>query len=135
MGGVSSLVATHLADALGGADAVEVSIRWELRNRAGADSVEFTDRLGLDYEVIEAGRWYTRTPLSVRHVQIGDTSTRVARIDTLEQFTLPSSLGTGTAVTRIGFSSAATTSALLTIKRVGFSGGAAATASLVLGGP
>lgn len=121
MGGVTSLVAAAMADGLGGADGVEIAIRWDLKDRAGADSVEFMDRLGLDYEVVLDGRRQTIMPLSeVRNVRIGATATRVARIDTPEQFTLPLTLGTGTATTRIGFSSAASTSALLVAKRIGF---------------
>ncbi len=121
MGGVTSLVAAHLADELGGADTVEVAIRWDLRDRAGADSVEFMDRLGLDYEVVQDGQRRTVMPLSdARRIRIGDSVTRVARIDTPEQFTLPLTLGTTTAVTRIGFGSAAATSALLAVKRIGF---------------
>ncbi|MBF6300273.1 saccharopine dehydrogenase [Nocardia amamiensis] len=121
MGGVTSLVAAHLADQVRGADTVEVAIRWDLRDRAGADSVEFMDRLGLDYEVVEGGQRRTVMPLSdVRRTRIGDRVTRVARIDTPEQFTLPLTVGATTAVTRIGFSSAASTSALLAVKRIGF---------------
>ncbi|WP_435592100.1 saccharopine dehydrogenase [Nocardia sp. bgisy118] len=121
MGGVTSLVAAHLAEELGGADTVEVAIRWDLRDRAGADSVEFMDRLGLDYEVVQDGQRHTIMPLTdSRRVRIGDTLTRVVRIDTPEQFTLPLTLGTVTAATRIGFSSAASTSALLAVKRLGF---------------
>jgi hypothetical protein len=121
MGGVTSLVAAHLAAELGGADAVEVAVRWDMKDRAGADSVEFMDRLGLDYEVVRDGQRHTVMPLSdVRRVRIGDAVTRVARIDTPEQFTLPLTLGAATATTRIGFSSALSTSALLAVKRLGF---------------
>lgn len=121
MGGVSSLVAAHLAAGVGGADVVEVAIRWDVGARAGVDSVEFMDRLGLDYEIVRDGRRHTVAPLSeVRRVRIGDDVTRVARIDTPEQFTLPLTLGTTTATTRIGFSSAASTAALLAVKRLGF---------------
>ncbi|WP_461006573.1 saccharopine dehydrogenase family protein [Streptomyces capparidis] len=121
MGGVTSLVAAHLAAVLGGADTVEVAVRWDLKDRAGADSVEFMDRLGLDYEVRQDGRWRTVTPLSdVRRVRVGDIPTRVARVDTPEQFTLPLTLGATTAATRIGFSSTASTSSLLAVKRLGF---------------
>ncbi|MFD1547384.1 saccharopine dehydrogenase [Nonomuraea guangzhouensis] len=120
MGGVVNLVAAALAAALGGADQAEVAIRWDLADQAGADSVEFMDRLGLDYEVVENGRRRLVMPLSdTRRVRIGDTLTRVARIDTPEQFTLPLTLGVTTATTRIGFSSTATTSALLAAKRTG----------------
>ncbi|MEU7135983.1 saccharopine dehydrogenase [Streptomyces sp. NPDC046261] len=121
MGGVSSLVTAALAHGLGGAERVETAIRWDLRDRAGADSVEFMDRLGLDFEVVEAGHRRTVMPLSdVRRVRIGTATTKVARIDTPEQFTLPLTLGSASAITRIGFSSAASTSALLAAKRLGF---------------
>ncbi|MBB5961043.1 saccharopine dehydrogenase [Planomonospora venezuelensis] len=121
MGGVSSLVAAALATELGGAETVEIAVRWDAKDRAGADSVEFMDRLGLDYEITEGGRLRLVAPLSdVRHVVIGASRTRVARIDTPEQFTLPITLGASTAVTRIGFDSPAMTSALLAVKRSGF---------------
>ncbi|WP_143591482.1 saccharopine dehydrogenase [Thermoactinospora rubra] len=120
MGGVTNLVAAALAAELGGADRVEVAIRWDLADQAGADSVEFMDRLGLDYEVVENGRRRLVMPLSdTRSVRIGETPTCVARIDTPEQFTLPLTLGADTAITRIGFSSTASTLALLAVKRTG----------------
>ncbi|MEV0149426.1 MULTISPECIES: saccharopine dehydrogenase [unclassified Nonomuraea] len=120
MGGVTNLVAAALAAELGGVDRVEVAIRWDLADQAGADSVEFMDRLGLDYEVVQEGRRRLVMPLTdTRRVRIGDTVTCVARIDTPEQFTLPLALGATTATTRIGFSSTATTSALLAVKRTG----------------
>lgn len=121
MGGVTSLAVAALAHELGGADTVDVAIRWDLNDRAGTDSVEFMDRLGLDYEIVEDGRRRSVAPLGdARRVRIGAFPTRVARIDTPEQFTLPLTLGTTTAVTRIGFDSAASTTALLAAKRIGF---------------
>ncbi|GAA3023895.1 hypothetical protein GCM10010519_60550 [Streptomyces lactacystinicus] len=121
MGGVTSLVAAALADRLGGAERIETAIRWDLADRAGADSVEFMDRLGLDYEVIEDGRRHSVAPLSrPRTVRIGDTPTLVAGIDTPEQFTLPLTLGATTAATRIGFSSRSSTTALLAARHAGF---------------
>ncbi|MEV6977033.1 saccharopine dehydrogenase [Kitasatospora sp. NPDC093806] len=121
MGGTVSLVAAALADRLGGADRVETAIRWDLTDRAGADSVEFMDRLGLDYEMIRDGRRRAVTPLSdARTVPVGDHPTRAACIDTPEQFTLPLTLGATTATTRIGFSSALGTRALLAAKHTGF---------------
>lgn len=121
MGGVSALVAAALAHELGGASAVELAIRYDLKDRAGADSVEFMDRLGLDYEVTEAGQRRMIMPLSgAGYVTIGEHRTKVARIDTPEQFTLPLSLGVDTAITRIGFSQNLSTSMLLALKRSGF---------------
>ncbi|MEV7270261.1 saccharopine dehydrogenase [Streptomyces bacillaris] len=121
MGGVVPLAAAALAGRLGGADGVETAVRWDLADRSGADSIEFMDRLGLDFEVVTDGRHRTVSPLSEpRTVPIGGERTKVARIDTPEQFTLPLTLGVSTATTRIGFSSAAGTSALLAVKRLGF---------------
>ncbi|MFE6926330.1 saccharopine dehydrogenase [Nocardia sp. NPDC057663] len=120
MGGVVGLVAANLAAELGGMDTAEVAIRWDLRDRAGADSVEFMDRLGLDYEVVRDGQRHMVMPLSaVERVVIGGHRTKVALIDTPEQFTFPLTLGATTAATRIGFSSAAATSALLAAKHLG----------------
>ncbi len=121
MGGVSSLVAAALAADLGGAERIEIAVRWDTADRAGADSVEFMDRLGVDFEVVERGARRLATPLTdTRTVGIGGAPVRVARIDTPEQFTFPLTLGATTAATRIGFSSPATTRALLALRRTGF---------------
>lgn len=121
MGGVTGLVTAALAYELGGAAAVEIAIRYDLKDRAGTDSVEFMDRLGLDYEVTEGGRRRMIMPLSgAGTVTIGGHRTKVARIDTPEQFTLPLVLGVDTAITRIGFSANSSTSTLLALRRTGF---------------
>ncbi|GHF69126.1 hypothetical protein GCM10010218_58120 [Streptomyces mashuensis] len=121
MGGVTALVTAALAETLGGASAVEIAIRYDLKDRAGTDSVEFMDRLGLDYEVTIGGERRMIMPLSgAGHVTIGGHRTKVARIDTPEQFTLPLSLGVDTAITRIGFSANSSTSTLLALKKTGF---------------
>ncbi|MBD3933296.1 saccharopine dehydrogenase [Streptomyces chumphonensis] len=121
MGGVSSIAAAALAEELGGAERVETAVRWDMADRSGADSVEFMDRLGVRFEVIEGGRRRLAAPLTdARTVRIGPGPVRVARIDTPEQFTLPLTLGTATAATRIGFSSAGATRALLALGGAGF---------------
>ncbi|WP_026554948.1 hypothetical protein [Arthrobacter sp. 35W] len=121
MGGVVSLVSASLIDGLGGADSVDVAIRYDVNDSAGADSVDFIDRLGQDYEVHSGGSPATVRPLSdARWVDIGGHRTKVARLDTPEQLTLPLTRGVATAATRIGFSSAASTTALLAAKAVGF---------------
>ncbi|MFG2749937.1 saccharopine dehydrogenase family protein [Streptomyces xanthophaeus] len=121
MGGVVPLVAAALAERLGGADRVETAIRYDLADRSGADSVEFMDRLGVDFEVREEGRTVSVTPLSGARTQaVGEHRTKVARIDTPEQFTLPLTLGARTVTTRIGFSSTAATSTLVGLGRIGF---------------
>lgn len=121
MGGITSLLAAALHHELGGAQRVEIAIRYDLGDRAGADSVDFMDRLGLDYEVVVDGQRREVMPLSdVRSVDVAGSRTKVASIDTPEQFTLPLTLGVDTAVTRIGFSSNASTSTLLAVKKLGF---------------
>ncbi|MFD0365997.1 saccharopine dehydrogenase [Nocardia sp. GCM10030253] len=121
MGGVTGLVAAALAEKVGGATTVDIAIRYALADRAGADSVEFMDRLGQEFEVVDRGVRRMTMPLrDSRHVRIGETMTRVGRIDTPEQFTLPLTLGAETAVTRIGFDSNAASTALLTAARLGF---------------
>lgn len=120
MGGVTSLVVAALADELDEATCVEIAVRYDLADRAGVDSVEFVDRLGLDYEVMENGARRMVMPLSdSRTVDISGTRTKVARIDTPEQFTLPLTLGVDTATTRIGFSANASTTALIAAKKTG----------------
>ncbi|WP_248760358.1 saccharopine dehydrogenase [Pseudarthrobacter sp. SSS035] len=120
MGGVISLVAATLAEDADGAQQVDVAIRYDTNDRAGADSVDFMDRLGHDFEVRKDGRPVIVSPLSdTRSVDIAGHRTKVARLDTPEQFTFPMTLGAGTAATRIGFSSNASTSALLAAKAVG----------------
>ncbi|MFF8956829.1 saccharopine dehydrogenase [Streptomyces sp. NPDC014894] len=121
MGGVVPLAAAALAERLGGADSVDTAIRYDLADRSGADSVEFMDRLGVDFEVLEEGRGKVVSPLTgTRTVAVGRDRTKVARIDTPEQFTLPLTLGARTVTTRIGFSSASSTSALIALGRAGF---------------
>ncbi|MGW5875085.1 SDR family NAD(P)-dependent oxidoreductase [Nocardiopsis terrae] len=121
MGGVTSLVAAALAQELGGAERVETAVRWDMSDRAGADSVDFMDRLGIDFETVEDGRRRLTAPLSgARTARIGDDSVRVARIDTPEQYTFPLTLGATTAATRLGFSSPAATRMLLALRGVGF---------------
>ncbi|MEV5680278.1 saccharopine dehydrogenase [Streptomyces sp. NPDC052179] len=121
MGGVVPLVTAALAERLGGVESVDTAIRYDLADRAGADSVEFMDRLGVDFEVLEEGRGKVVSPLtSARTLAIGQDRTRVARIDTPEQFTLPLTLGARTVTTRIGFSSNSSTSTLIALGRTGF---------------
>ena len=121
MGGIVNIVAATLIRDLGGADSVDVAIRYDVNDRAGADSVDFIDRLGRDYEVRREGVAVTVSPLSdARWVDIGGHRTRVARLDTPEQFTLPLTMGVRSVDTRIGFSSNASSAALLAAKSVGF---------------
>lgn len=120
MGGVTNIVAAALAQETGGADQIDVAIRYDINDQAGADSVDFMDRLGLDFEVRKRGQAAVVSPLTdARWVDIAGHRTKVARLDTPEQFTLPLTIGAGSVATRIGFSSNASTTALLAARAVG----------------
>ena len=120
MGGVTPIVVAALADEVGGATTIDVAIRYDVSDSAGPDSVDFIDRLGHDFEVMQNGNPTTVSPLTdARWVDFPGSRTKVVRIDTPEQFTFPMTLGAETASTRIGFSSHASTSALLAAKGVG----------------
>lgn len=120
MGGVVSIVAASLAEDLGGLQQIDVAIRYDTNDRAGADSVDFIDRLGQDFEITENGHPHVVSPLSdTRWVDIAGYRTKVARLDTPEQLTFPMTLGATSAATRIGFSSNASTTALLVAKTMG----------------
>lgn len=121
MGGVVNIVAASLSHELGGAESVDIAIRYDVNDRAGVDSVDFMDRLGQDFEVRSGGALATVSPLSdAGWTDIGGYRTKVARLDTPEQVTLPITVGIGSVTTKIGFSSNASTSALLAAKTVGF---------------
>ncbi|WP_425860995.1 saccharopine dehydrogenase [Arthrobacter sp. TWP1-1] len=121
MGGIVNLVAASLSHELGGAQNVEVAIRYDVNDRAGKDSVDFIDRLGHDYEVRRDGKPEMVSPLSdAQWVDIGGHRTKVALLDTPEQLTLPLTLGVKSATTRIGFSSNTSTTTLLAAKALGF---------------
>jgi saccharopine dehydrogenase-like NADP-dependent oxidoreductase len=120
MGGVTNIVAAGLAQDAGGGDRIDVAIRYDINDQAGADSVDFMDRLGLDYEVRKGGQAAVVRPLTdARWVDIAGHRTKVARLDTPEQFTLPLTIGAGSVATRIGFSSNTSTTALLAARAVG----------------
>jgi len=120
MGGVTSTVAAALAQEVGEAAEVDISIRYDTNDQAGADSVDFMDRLGLEFEARKGGKAAVVRPLTdTRWVDIAGHRTKVARLDTPEQFTLPLTLGAGSVATRIGFSSNTSTTALLAARAVG----------------
>ncbi len=121
MGGVSSLVAAELAHDLDGLSELDISVRYDLKDRAGTDSVEFMDQLGVDFEIVQAGQRRKVMPLTgAQTVRIGENPTYVARLDTPEQFTIPLTLGAGTVSTRIGFSANSSTRMLVALGKAGF---------------
>lgn len=120
MGGVTNVVAAALAQDAGGGDQIDVAIRYDINDKAGVDSVDFMDRLGLDFEIRKGGQAAVVRPLTdARWVDIAGHRTKVARLDTPEQFTLPLTIGAGSVATRIGFSSNTSTTALLAARAAG----------------
>ncbi|MFP2933543.1 hypothetical protein ACLESO_52060 [Pyxidicoccus sp. 3LG] len=109
------------APRLGSIERVEVGIRFALSDAAGPDSLEYMDRLGLSFEVTEKGSEQWVVPLTDgRRVTFSDgRHTRVFRLDTPEQATLPLVLGARTVATRLGFDSGAVTWLLAALQRLG----------------
>lgn len=121
MGGVASLAAGRLAETVGPAASIEVSILYALADRAGADSFDFVDRMAEPFEVTVGG--VARTVHAVtdgRRVAFdGAGQARVYRIDTPEQATLPLTTGARTVETRIGYDSALATWSLRAMRTTG----------------
>ncbi|MDY7224885.1 saccharopine dehydrogenase family protein [Hyalangium rubrum] len=120
MGGVVPLVGAALARELGGATSVETSILYDLADRAGEDSIEFMDRMGLPFEIVEEGRRRLVEPLTgARRPELAGRPRRVLRLDTPEQLTLPLVLGARTVSTRIGLTDESATIALQVLQGLG----------------
>lgn len=121
MGGLAPRLAAALAARLPRPiDRIDVAVRYALADASGDDSVEYMDRLALPFETQEDGARRVVTPLSDgRRVSVGGASTRVYRIDTPEQLTLPIVLGARTVGTRIGFDQGWATFGLVTLQRLG----------------
>jgi alpha-L-fucosidase len=84
------VTAALVAERGGDATSVDIAIRYDVQDAAGVDSVDFIDRLGYDYEVRRSGGPATVAPLSdARWVDIAGSRTKVARLDTPEQFIPP----------------------------------------------
>ncbi|WP_395835891.1 saccharopine dehydrogenase [Archangium violaceum] len=121
MAGLVPRLVAGAAWRLGRVERIEVGIRFSLSDQAGPDSVEYMDRLGLSFEVTEGGEERQVVPLTDgRRVTFSDgRSTRVFRLDTPEQATLPVVLGARTVATRLGFDSGAVTWGLAAMQRLG----------------
>jgi hypothetical protein len=121
MAGMVPRLVSGAAERLGRLERVEVGIRFSLSDQAGPDSVEYMDRLGLTFEVMDGGEERRVVPLTDgRRVTFSDgRRTWVFRLDTPEQATLPVVLGARTVSTRLGFDSGAVTWGLAALQRLG----------------
>lgn len=125
MGGVAPLVAAWLAAENGGAEQIETTILYDLADQAGADAIEYMDRMWIPYEALSAGRRIAVLPLSdARRIRISGTRATAVRLDTPEQLTLPFALAGGerlqTVTTRIAFSSGVAMAGLRALAALGF---------------
>lgn len=121
MAGVTPLVACHLAGRLDAVEEIDISILYALADRAGADSVEYVDRMTVPFETSVGGAPVTVRPLTGgRTVAFrGGGRARVYRLDTPEQATLPLFTGAATVSTRIGYDSTLATFSLQAMRRSG----------------
>lgn len=105
MAGVPGLFATHLARRFRRVDRVELSILYALKDKAGPNSVEYADQLGVPFEVFEDGVWRTVRPLSEpREVTFGTgRHVRVRRFATPDLEILPRTTGARNVGVRLSY--------------------------------
>ncbi|WP_342378611.1 saccharopine dehydrogenase [Myxococcus stipitatus] len=121
MAGLVPRMVAMVAPRVGALERVDVGIRFALADAAGPDSLEYVDRLGLSFDVTEEGRERQVLPLTDgRRVTFSDgRSTRVYRLDTPEQATLPAVLGARSVATRLGYDSGSATWTMVLLQRLG----------------
>jgi len=121
MGGMASLAAAAVSQRGPSAQRLDISITYDLQDRSGPDSVEFMDRLGTTFEVMQQGARTAVEPLGPGHaVQFPDgVVRRTYPLDTPEQMTIPLLLGIPSVATRIAFNSRAATLSLVWLARLG----------------
>lgn len=121
MGGVVPRLVARLGEETGGAQDVDITIRYDLADRAGDNSAEFVDTISLTFEVGPTGAERRVTPLrDTETVRIGHDLVRVTQLETPEQFTLPMTLDSQRVRTRMGYSSASANRSLVALRRLGF---------------
>lgn len=121
MAGVSALAAAAAVRAAGGARRVDITALSSSDDRIGPDSWGFSDRLAWPYYAMLDGRRQPAHPLTgVRRARCADRGDRpAALVGTLEQTTLPVTLGVPTVETRMALQSNAALYGLIALKRTG----------------
>lgn len=111
MAGVSAFVAKAAAQRLAKVEEIDTAILYRLKDKAGPNSVEYADRLGIPFRVREDGRWKTVKPMSdpARVTFPGGYSGKAYRFDEPSQETLALYTGAGSASSRITYDDAGTT--------------------------
>lgn len=121
MAGVAALMAAATVRELGEVARVDVVALASSDDEVGADSQGFTQRLAWPYYPMRRGRRQVSHPLtSVRRVRCADGNERpAALVGTLEQITLPRTLGVPTVETRMALQDTASLYGLIGLKRAG----------------
>ncbi|GAB3442001.1 hypothetical protein [Actinophytocola sediminis] len=121
MAGVAALLAAAVIRELGEVLRVDITALASSDDEVGKDSQGFGQRLAWPYYPMRHGRRQTAQPLTgVRRVLCADGNERpAALVGTLEQITLPRTLGVPTVETRLALQDPASLYALIGLKRTG----------------
>lgn len=121
MSGLTALAAACAAREVGHPERLEITVLVSSGDRVGPDAWGFSSRLAWPYHVMSAGRRRVAHPLTDRRrVRCPDGEERAAvRVGTLEQVTLPLTLGVATVETRLATHEQAAVWGLMVLKRTG----------------
>jgi Semialdehyde dehydrogenase, NAD binding domain len=121
MSGFAALVCAASASALGRVERIDITALVSSEDRIGPDASGFARRLAWPYHGMRAGHRRTVHPLTgVRRAPCPDGRTRAAAlVATLEQITIPLTLGVETVETRIALWSPTSLWGLVALKRSG----------------
>lgn len=121
LAGLAALMAAAAVRELGVADRLDITVLSSSDDKVGPDSWGFSERLAWPYYAMRDGKRQPAHPMtSVRHVRCADHRERpAALIGTLEQTTLPLTLGVPTVETRMALQSSASLYGLIGLKRTG----------------
>lgn len=121
MAGITALMAAAAVREVGQASRVDVIALTSSDDAVGPDSQGFSHRLAWPYYPMRHGRRQTAQPLtSVRRVRCADGNERpAALVGTLEQISLPRTLGVSTVETRLALQDSSLLYGLIGLKRSG----------------
>lgn len=121
LAGLSALLAAAVVEELGQAERLDLTALSSSDDRVGPDSWGFSDRLAWPYYPMHDGKRQPAHPLTgLRQVRCADGVERPAvLVGTLEQTTLPLTLGVPTVQTRMALQSTASLYGLIGLKRSG----------------
>ncbi|MCF6263416.1 MAG: saccharopine dehydrogenase NADP-binding domain-containing protein [Xanthomonadales bacterium] len=124
MAGVCAIVAKKATTELGVVEEIDTAILYRLADKAGPNSVEYADRLGIPFRVLKNGRWKTVKPMSepLQTTFPGGYSGKAYRFDEPSQETLALYTGAETVSSRIAYDSVSTTRVMALLVKSGIWG-------------